>query len=76
MLAGYSLLTPFDIFVGRNEDGSHNVRWNGPEEWSGFIGERDKWIRSNYPKTCRALSKWAMCGLANGGGKPLKVGAL
>lgn len=50
MLAGYSLLTPFDIFVGRNEDGSHNVRWNGPEEWSGFIGERDKGLGATIPR--------------------------
>ena len=50
MLTGYSLVTPFDIFVGKNEDGSHNIRWNGPSEWSDFVGERPKELGSTIPR--------------------------
>lgn len=50
MLSGYVLLTPFDIYVGKNEDGSHNIRWNGPEEWREFIGERPKDLGSTIPR--------------------------
>lgn len=50
MLTGYTLVTPFDIFVGKNEDGSHNIRWNGPQEWSAFIGERPKELGSTIPR--------------------------
>jgi hypothetical protein len=32
MTAGYMLVTPFDLFVSKNEDGSSNLRWNGPED--------------------------------------------
>jgi hypothetical protein len=50
MLTGYCLVTPFDIYVGANEDGSHNIRWNGPGEWEGFIAERPKELGSTIPR--------------------------
>lgn len=50
MLVGYTLVTPFDIFIGETEDGSHNIRWNGPNEWSDFIGERPKQLGSTIPR--------------------------
>lgn len=50
MLSGYTLVTPFDIFVGRNEDGSHNIRWNGPDEWNEFIGERPRELGATIPR--------------------------
>lgn len=50
MLTGYVLITPFDIYVGKNEDGSHNIRWNGPEEWSTFIGERPQELGATIPR--------------------------
>jgi hypothetical protein len=50
MLSGYALLTPFDIYVGLNEDGSHNIRWNGPEDWRDFIGERPKELGATIPR--------------------------
>jgi hypothetical protein len=50
MLCGYVLLTPFDIFVGRNDDGTVNIRWNGPQEWAGFIDERPKELGATIPR--------------------------
>jgi hypothetical protein len=38
--SGYYLLTPFDIYIGKKDDGSLDITWNGPEEWGNFIGER------------------------------------
>lgn len=50
MLTGYCLVTPFDIYVGKNEDGSQNVRWNGPPEWSKFIEERPTSLGATIPR--------------------------
>lgn len=50
MLTGYAILTPFDIFVGKKEDGSIDIKWNGPREWSNFIGERPKELGSTIPR--------------------------
>jgi len=50
MLTGYVLLTPFDIYVGKNEDGTQDIRWNGPQEWNGFIGERPVELGATIPR--------------------------
>lgn len=50
MLTGYVLVTPFDIFVGIHEDGSLNIRWNGPSDWNSFIGERPKEVGATIPR--------------------------
>ena len=50
MLTGYVLVTPFDIFVTTNEDGTLNIRWNGPPEWSGFIHERPQAVGATIPR--------------------------
>jgi hypothetical protein len=42
MLSGYTLLTPVDIHVSRNEDGTLKLGWNSPGELSSFIGERSR----------------------------------
>lgn len=49
LISGYLLLTPFDIHVGKNEDGTLKLSWDGPEEWSEFIGERKGQIGSTIP---------------------------
>lgn len=50
MLTGYVLLTPFDILVGRKENGDLDIRWNGPSEWNSFIGERPKELGQTIPR--------------------------
>jgi hypothetical protein len=40
MMLGYCITTPFDIFVATREDGLMDIRWNGPDEWDGFIEQR------------------------------------
>jgi hypothetical protein len=50
MLTGYALVTPFDIYVGRNEDGTLKIRWNGPTEWANFIMERPKALGETIPR--------------------------
>lgn len=49
-LTGYCLVTPFDIFVDKNDDGSLNIRWNGPNEYSQFVHERDHDQASKLPR--------------------------
>jgi hypothetical protein len=40
LTAGYLLVTPFDIFVGKKEDGSLSIEWNSPGPWQDFINQR------------------------------------
>jgi hypothetical protein len=40
LTAGYLLVTPFDIFVGKKEDGSLSIEWNSPDSWQDFINQR------------------------------------
>jgi ATP:cob(I)alamin adenosyltransferase len=37
MISGYMLITPVDIFISKNEDGSLNIRWNSVEDLEDFI---------------------------------------
>lgn len=50
MLSGYALVTPVDIFVSKNEDGTLNIRWNSPESFDGFISERPKALGEKMPR--------------------------
>ncbi len=50
MLSGYALVTPVDIFVSKNEDGSLNIRWNSPETFENFISERPKELGDKMPR--------------------------
>jgi len=50
LISGYMLVTPFDIFVTKNEDGTQNIRWNAPDGWEGFIGERPVELGSTIPR--------------------------
>lgn len=40
LTAGYLLVTPFDIFVGKKEDGSLSIEWNSPQPWQDFVNQR------------------------------------
>jgi hypothetical protein len=50
MLSGYALVTPVDIFVSKNEDGTLNIRWNSPEIFQDFIAERVKELGEKMPR--------------------------
>lgn len=42
LVSGYVLVTPFDIFVKKRDDGFVDITWNGPQDYSEFISERDR----------------------------------
>jgi len=50
MISGYAIVTPFDIFIGKNDDGTLAIRWNGPDSWEDFINERPKESGSTMPR--------------------------
>ena len=50
MLSGYMLVTPMDIFITHNEDGTPNINWNAPPEYENFISERPKILGEKMPR--------------------------
>lgn len=50
MLAGYMLVTPFDIFISRKEDGTLDIKWNSSPHFQHFIAERDKQLGEKIPR--------------------------
>ncbi len=50
MMSGYAFITPFDIYVGKSEDGAIDLRWNAPGGWEDFISERPKESGSTMPR--------------------------
>jgi hypothetical protein len=50
MLSGYMLVTPVDIFVSKNKDGSLKISWNSPEVFKDFISERTKKLGEQMPR--------------------------
>lgn len=50
MISGYALVVPFDIYVGRNEDGALDIKWNAPGGWESFIAERPKESGATMPR--------------------------
>lgn len=50
MLSGYMLVTPFDIFISKKEDGSLDIQWNSSEHFDQFIGEREKALGEKIPR--------------------------
>ena len=50
LVVGYAVVTPFDIYVAKKEDGSLDIRWDGPPEFQGFIGERPKALGEKMPR--------------------------
>lgn len=47
---GYYLVTPFDIYVGKNDDGTLKITWNGPPEWGSFVNQRPEESGSTIPR--------------------------
>jgi hypothetical protein len=50
MISGYALVVPFDIYVGKTEDGSLDMKWNAPQGWENFIEERPKQSGATMPR--------------------------
>lgn len=50
MTSGYALVVPFDIYVGRTEDGDLNITWNAPDGWESFVSERPKESGATMPR--------------------------
>lgn len=50
MISGYMLVTPVDIFISKNEDGSLNIGWNSSEVFKDFISERTKTLGELMPR--------------------------
>lgn len=50
MISGYTFVIPFDIYVGRTENGDLDIKWNAPQGWESFIGERPKESGSTMPR--------------------------
>lgn len=50
MLSGYALVTPIDIFVSKNEDGSLKLGWNSSDIFADFITERPKGSGEKMPR--------------------------
>lgn len=63
MMSGYTLVTPFDIYVSKAEDGSIKFGWDGPDGSGGFIGERPDELGATIPRPAGHLPNhlvWAM----------------
>ena len=50
LTAGYLLVTPFDIYVGKKEDGSLSIEWNSPEPWKDFVNQRPHGSGATIPR--------------------------
>lgn len=50
LVSGYAVLTPYDIFVKKNEDGSLDITWNAPDNITSFVQERPKELGSTMPR--------------------------
>jgi hypothetical protein len=50
LISGYALVTPMDIFVSENEDGSLKIGWNGTQSTGNFIQERPKGSGATMPR--------------------------
>lgn len=56
--SGYLLVTPFDIFIGHENDDKEklSIKWNGPQSWDTFVMERPKESGSTIPRPAGHLS--------------------
>jgi hypothetical protein len=51
MMTGYYLLTPFDIYVTKDENGNININWQGPDNvYKNFVTERQKELGITIPR--------------------------
>jgi hypothetical protein len=62
MISGYTMVTPVDIYVSRNDDGSLKIGWNSPEELGEYVGQRPEELGALMPVPAGHLSNhliWA-----------------
>jgi hypothetical protein len=50
MISGYALVVPFDIYVGKTENGDLDIKWNAPQGWENFVEERPRQSGSTMPR--------------------------
>lgn len=50
LVVGYTLVTPFDIYISKKKDGSLDFKWDGPPEYASFIGERPMALGEKMPR--------------------------
>jgi hypothetical protein len=50
LVSGYTLVTPVDIYVTKDEQGNPRFSWNGPDALRGFVDERPKELGLNMPR--------------------------
>jgi hypothetical protein len=50
MVSGYAVLTPYDIFVKKKEDGTLDITWNAPDNITEFVQERPMELGSTMPR--------------------------
>lgn len=50
LTSGYTLVTPFDIFIGKKDDETLDIVWNSPHEQELFIMERPKESGATIPR--------------------------
>lgn len=50
MISGYVLVTPMDIYVSKNEDGTLHLGWNSDDVFKDFISERPKELGELMPR--------------------------
>lgn len=49
LISGYAVVTPFDIYVS-SIDGKVEIKWDGPQEFDGFIAERESASGRTMPR--------------------------
>lgn len=50
LISGYALTTPCDFYVSEKEDGTLDIRWDGPDVFANFIMERPKELGATMPR--------------------------
>jgi hypothetical protein len=50
MLSGYTLVTPFDIFVSKKDNGQIHISWNSGHPLANFIGQRSEELGKTIPR--------------------------
>jgi hypothetical protein len=50
LVSGYFLVTPFDIYIGKQDDGAIDIRWSSPSQQDGFVMERPKESGATIPR--------------------------
>lgn len=50
LMSGYTMVTPFDVFISKNDDGSLNIGWNAVPGVESFIEERPDELGKLMPR--------------------------